>query len=143
LVGLSDHTLGLGVAITAVALGANVIEKHFTLDKNLPGPDHRSSLEPKELKQMIEAIREVERAMGDGIKRPTREEEENKKAARRSIVAKLDIPKGTTITEEMLDTKRPGTGIEPKYINFMVGKRARKDIKKDAFINWNCFGEDA
>jgi len=135
-VGLSDHTMGITVPIAAVALGACILEKHFTLDKNLPGPDHRASLEPEELKQMVQAIRDVEKARGDGIKKPTKEEEENKKAARRSIVAKVDIPKGAIIAEEMLDIKRPGTGIEPRYLNLVVDAKAVRGIKQNGAINW-------
>jgi N,N'-diacetyllegionaminate synthase len=133
-VGLSDHTVGITIPIAAVALGACVIEKHLTLDRKLPGPDHRASLEPEELRQMIEAIRDVENAMGDGIKRLTEKEEEIKKAARRSIVAKVDIPLGTTITEDMLDIKRPGTGMEPKYISKVVGSVARSLIRRDELL---------
>jgi len=134
-VGFSDHTLGITAPIAAVALGACVIEKHFTLDRNLPGPDHKASLEPDELKEMVKAIREVEKALGDGIKRPTKEEEEIKKVARRSIVAKVDIPEGAIVTEDMLDVKRPGTGIEPRYIDMIIGKKAKEDIKKDEIIS--------
>ncbi|MAF85441.1 MAG: N-acetylneuraminate synthase [Dehalococcoidales bacterium] len=133
-VGLSDHSIGTIIPVAAVALGACVIEKHFTLDKNLPGPDHRASLEPDELKQMITAIRDVEKAMGNGIKRPTKVEEENKKVVRRSLVAKVDIPQGTTITGEMLAIKRPGTGLEPKYLGEIIGRTAEGTIKKDEII---------
>lgn len=133
-VGLSDHTVGITMPIAAVALGACLIEKHFTLDRKLPGPDHRASLEPDELRQMIEAIRDVESAMGDGIKRPMEQEEEVKKAARRSIVAKVDIPQGTTITEDMLGIKRPGTGIEPSYLYKVVGGVARSAIGRDEVV---------
>ncbi len=136
-VGLSDHTLGIAIPIAAVALGACVIEKHFTLDKNLPGPDHRASLEPDELKRMIRAIRDVEKAMGSGIKIPTAEEEENKKVARRSLVARVDIPMGAIITEEMLDMKRPGLGIEARYIERVVGAMAKANFRKDAIITWD------
>ena len=133
-VGFSDHTLGITASIAAAALGACVIEKHFTLDRDLPGPDHKASLEPNELKEMVQAIRDVEKALGDGVKRPTKEEEEIKRAARRSIVAKVDIPKGTIIAEDMLDVKRPGTGIEPKYIDMIVGKKAKENIRKDELV---------
>ncbi len=128
-VGLSDHTMGIYVPIAAVALGACVIEKHFTIDRNLRGPDHRASLEPEELKEMVRAIRDIEKASGDGLKRPTKTEEANKKIARRSLVAKVDIPKGSTITEKMLDIKRPATGIEPKYLDKVIGKKAKISIK--------------
>ena len=134
--GFSDHTLGITASIVAVALGACIIEKHFTRDRNLPGPDHKASLEPDELKEMVQAIRDVEKALGDGIKRPTQREEEIKKVARRSIVAKVDIPEGAIITEDMLDVKRPGTGIEPKYIEKIMGKRARINIKREDLITW-------
>jgi N,N'-diacetyllegionaminate synthase len=140
-VGLSDHTLGTTVPIAAVALGACVIEKHFTLDRSLPGPDHQASLEPDELKQMIKAIREVEKAMGDGSKMPTKEEKQIQKVARRSIVARVNIPKGTIITEAMLDIKRPGTGIEPKNISSIVGKRAKRNIERDALVTSDALGE--
>ena len=135
-VGLSDHSLGVSILVAAVALGACIIEKHFTLDKNLPGPDHRASLEPDELKEMVRAIRDVEKALGNGIKRPTVEEEENKKVGRRSIVARVDIPEGTIIAEEMLDAKRPGAGISPKYIALLVRRKAVSTIKKDELIKW-------
>jgi len=139
-VGLSDHTLGITVPIAAVALGAAVIEKHFTLDKKLPGPDHKASLEPKELGEMVARIREVEKALGTGIKRPTKREDAIKKAVRRSIVARMDIPQGTVITEEMLDAKRPGTGIEPKNMGKIVGKKAKKNIKSDELITFEKVG---
>ena len=139
-VGFSDHTLGITAPIAAVALGACVIEKHFTLDRNLPGPDHKASLEPDELKEMVKAIREVEKALGNGIKKPTKEEEKIKKVARRSIVAKVDISKGAIITEDMLDVKRPGTGIEPKYLKFIIGRKAKEDIKKDDVIRFEMIG---
>ena len=136
-VGLSDHSRGITIPAAAVALGSCLIEKHFTLDNSLPGPDHQASLEPDELKQMVIAIRDVEEAMGDGIKSPTVAEEAIKKVARRSIVARVDIPRGTVITGEMLGIKRPGTGLEPKYIDSLLGKRAGKDIKRGAFVMWN------
>ena len=135
-VGFSDHTLGITVPIAAVSLGAVVVEKHFTLDKDLPGPDHKASLEPDELEEMVVAIRDVEKALGDGIKIPTKEEEEIKKVARRSVVAKIDIPKGTTVAEDMLDVKRPGTGITPKYMDIIVGKKAEENIRKDEIVTW-------
>ena len=122
--------------IVAVALGACVIEKHFTLDRNLPGPDHKASLEPNELKEMIKAIRDAEKALGDGIKKYTKDEEEIKKVVRRSIVAKLDIPEGTVIIEDMLDAKRPGMGIEPKYIDMIVGRKARVSIRSGELLSF-------
>ncbi len=133
-VGLSDHSLGIIVPIAAVVLGACVIEKHFTLDKNLPGPDHRASLEPGELKEMVRAIRDVEKALGDGVKQPTAEEEEVKKVARRSIIARVDISEGVIITQDMLVLRRPGTGIEPKNLDKVVGKKAKRKIKSGELI---------
>jgi N,N'-diacetyllegionaminate synthase len=133
-VGLSDHTVGIHVPVAAVALGASVIEKHFTLDKKLPGPDHRASLEPGELKEMVAAIRDIEKALGDGIKRTTAEEADTKKAARRSLVTAKDIPAGTVITGDMLDIKRPGTGLEPKFIIDIIGKKAVKALKSGEII---------
>ena len=135
-VGLSDHSLGITIPVAAVALGACVIEKHFTLDKNLPSPDYRASLEPGELKQMVTAIRDVEKAMGNGVKRPTRDEEEIKKVGRRSIVAKVDIPQGAIITEDMLDVKRAGEGLEPKDLEKVLGMRAKDGFKKEEAISW-------
>ena len=135
-VGYSDHTLGITISIMAVAMGANAIEKHFTLNRNLPGPDHKASLEPDELRNMVIAIRNVEKALGNGIKKLTKSEEEIKKVARKSIVAKVDIPAGTKITKEMLIIKRPGTGIEPRYLNKLIGKIAKKEIKKDTLIKF-------
>ena len=133
-VGLSDHTLGVTIPVAAVALGACVIEKHFTLDKKLPGPDHKASLEPDELKRMVKAVKDVEKALGNGVKKPMPEEEENKKVVRRSIVARVDIPQGTVITEEMLDIKRPGTGLEPKFLDMVVGRTAKVTIGQDEII---------
>ncbi len=133
-VGLSDHTTGIHIPVAAVALGACIIEKHFTLDRNLPGPDHRASLEPEELKQMVSAIRDVENALGNGIKRPAPGEEEIKRVARRSLVAKQDIPAGTIITGDVLDIKRPGTGIEPRLINLVIGKKAKKSFARGEII---------
>ncbi len=135
-VGLSDHTLGVTIPIAAVALGACVIEKHFTLNKNLPGPDHRASLEPDELRQMVVVIRDVEKALGGGAKKPTKEEEKNKRVVRRSIVARVDIPEGTIITEEMLDVKRAGNGVEAEYAPMVVGRRAKEAIAEDSPVTW-------
>lgn len=135
-VGLSDHTEGIAVPIAAAALGGVVIEKHFTLDKKLPGPDHKASLEPDELREMVEAIKKVKNALGDGTKKPTKSEEKIKKVVRRSIVARVNMPKGIVIAEDMLDLKRPGTGLEPKYLKKVVGKRVKKDIKVDELITF-------
>ena len=135
-VGYSDHTQGIEVPIAACTLGATVIEKHFTLDRNMKGPDHKASLEPGELKTMIRAIRNIERALGNGIKKPTKTEEKIKKVVRKSIVAKVDIARGKKITNNILEIKRPGTGIEPKYFNKIIGKEAKRDIKKDTLVKF-------
>ena len=136
-VGLSDHTLGIAVPIAAVALGACIIEKHFTLDRSLPGPDHKASLEPGELQEMVGAIRDVEAAMGDGVKRLTKDEQETRKVARRRLVARADIPGGATITEEMLDIKRSKLGIEAKHMPIVIGRKAGKSITRDSAITWD------
>lgn len=135
-IGFSDHTLGITVPIAAVALGAVLIEKHFTLDRRLPGPDHKASLEPNELKEMIKGIRDVEKALGNGVKKLTKQEKEIRKKVRRSIVARVRIPKDTIITEVMLDIKRPGVGIEPKYLNKIIGKKAKKTMEPDDLISF-------
>ena len=133
-VGDSDHTLGIEVAIAAVAMGATVIEKHFTLDRNLPGPDHQASLEPAELRAMVKAIRNIEVAMGDGIKRLTPSEVRNKPVIRKSLVANKMIKCGEIFTVENLATKRPGVGISPMYFNEVIGKKAPRDFDKDELI---------
>ena len=133
-VGYSDHTTGIYVPIMAAAMGACVIEKHFTLDRNLPGPDHRASLEPVELKEMVRGIRLVDKARGSFVKAPVELELEVRDVARRSIVAKVDIPEDTVITEDMLAFKRPGTGVAPKDINKIVGKRTKSLIETDTII---------
>lgn len=135
-VGFSDHTLGIAVPIAAVALGAVLIEKHFTLDTKLPGPDHRASLEPEEFRRMVMGIREVQKALGNGVKQLTLQEQEISKAARRSIVAKFRIRKGTVIREDMLAFKRPGIGLEPKNLRGVIGKKAKKDIEADELITF-------
>ena len=134
-VGYSDHTLGIEIPIAAVAMGATVIEKHFTLDKNMEGPDHKASLEPNELKAMVRAIRNIEKALGTGIKKPSPSELKNKPVARKSIVAASDIKEGEEFTEENLTVKRPGTGISPMRWNEMIGRKAGKDYKTDEIIN--------
>jgi len=136
-VGYSDHTLGIMVPIMAVALGARILEKHFTLDKNLPGPDHKASLNPKELEEMVMAVRDTEDALGSDKKIPTENERNVKKFVRKSIVAKIDIPKGNVIKKNMLTIKRPGIGISPKQINKIIGCVTKKNIRKDTLINWN------
>jgi len=143
LVGYSDHTSGIIVPTIAVAMGATVIEKHFTLDKNLPGPDHKASLEPKELKEMVKAIRNVEKILGTGEKNPTNSEKKIRRIIRKSIVAKIDIPKNTIIKKNMLIIKRPGTGINPKQIDKIIGKKTKKNIVQNELINQNmiCQGK--
>ena len=133
-VGYSDHTLGIEVAVAAVALGASVIEKHFTLDRNLPGPDHKASLEPSELKAMVSAIRNIELALGDGIKRLTASEAKNKPIARKSLVAIQSIKAGELFTEQNITAKRPGSGISPMHWDEVVGKKALRDFGIDALI---------
>ncbi|MCK4257423.1 MAG: N-acetylneuraminate synthase [Halanaerobiales bacterium] len=135
-VGYSDHTLGLEMPLAAVALGAKVIEKHFTLDKSMEGPDHKASLEPDELKLLVQGIRNVEIGLGDGIKRPAKSELKNIPIARRSIVASRDLKKGQTLHRDDLEIKRPGDGIEPKFIDALLGFKINKDIKEDEVLNW-------
>lgn len=134
-VGYSDHTLGIEVPIAAVALGAEIIEKHFTLDKTMPGPDHAASLEPYELKNMVSAIRNIEKAVsGSGIKEPSPSELKNIEIARKSIVAARGINRGELFTEENLTVKRPGTGISPMKWDELIGLRAIKDFEQDDLI---------
>ena len=133
-VGYSDHTQGIEIPIAAVALGAEVIEKHFTLDKNMKGPDHKASLEPQELKCMVEAIRKIEIAMGNGIKQVSESEKPNVDIVRKSIVAAADIKKGEKYTEKNLTTKRPGNGISPMRWDEMIGMTADRDYETDEMI---------
>lgn len=133
-VGYSDHTAGIEVAIAAVSMGACIIEKHFTLDRALPGPDHRASLEPAELKSMVHAIRNVELALGDGIKRPSASELHNKPIARKSIVAARPIRAGEAFSAENLAAKRPGTGLSPMCWDEVVGRIASRDYALDELI---------
>ena len=133
-IGYSDHTPGIEIPIAAAALGATVIEKHFTLDRNMEGPDHKASLEPHELRAMVISIRNIEMSLGDGIKHPTRSEQKNKLIARKSIVASMKINKGQIFTEKNLTTKRPGNGISPMEWNNVIGKRASRDFNEDELI---------
>lgn len=134
-IGYSDHTLGIEVPIAAVALGASIIEKHFTLDKTLPGPDHKASLEPDELKAMVSAIRNIEKAVGgSGLKEVSISEAKNKPIARKSIVASKSIKKGDFFTEENITVKRPGIGISPMQWDDVIGKTAKKDFEEDDLI---------
>lgn len=134
-VGYSDHTQGIEVAIAAVAMGATVIEKHFTLDRKLPGPDHQASLEPAELTTMVAAIRNIEVALGDGIKRLTPSEAKNKPVARKSLVASRAIKAGEEFTSENITAKRPGTGISPMRWDEIIGKKALRDFMADELID--------
>jgi len=133
-VGYSDHTLGIEVPIAAVALGATIIEKHFTLDRNLPGPDHRASLEPDELKEMVKAIRNIEKALGESIKRPSPSEVKNKLVVRKSIVAASTIRTGESFTKENMAIKRPGTGISPMRWEEVIGRSAIRSFESDELI---------
>lgn len=133
-VGYSDHTLGIEVSIAAVAMGAKVIEKHFTLNKEMAGPDHSASLEPDELKSMTITIRNIEKAMGDGIKKPSPSEFKNIKSSRKSIVAACNIQKGEKFSEDNITVKRPGNGINPMRWDKLIGQRAKKDFQKDELI---------
>jgi len=133
-VGLSDHTAGIAIAIAAAALGACAVEKHFTLDRTMPGPDHQASLEPSELAAMIRGIREVEAALGDGVKRPAPAEADTRLVARRSLVAACDIGAGAIISREMLDALRPSTGLSPMVIDDVVGRRATRRIARGELI---------
>lgn len=134
-VGYSDHTLGIEVPIAAVALGAEVIEKHFTLDRNMEGPDHKASLEPDELKAMVKSIRNIEKSIGDGQKKPSSSEINNINIVRKSIVAARDIKKGEMLTKDNLTCKRPGNGISPMEWNNIIGTKASKEFKEDEMIS--------
>ena len=133
-VGYSDHTLGIEIPVAAVAMGATVIEKHFTLDRTLTGPDHAASLEPNELEAMVVAIRNIEKAMGEGVKKPSPSETKNIAVIRKSIVAKKDIKKGEVFSDSNLDIKRPGTGLTPMIWDELIGSRATKDFHMDELI---------
>ncbi|MDD2751873.1 MAG: N-acetylneuraminate synthase [Candidatus Omnitrophica bacterium] len=136
-VGYSDHSPGIEAAIAAAAMGACVIEKHFTLNKKFKGPDHRASLDTRQLIEMVKAVRNIEKSLGTGEKSPRPSETGVKRVARKSIVAKADIPKGASIVEGMLSFKRPGTGIAPKFYGQVIGKKAKKNIPKDKIISWS------
>lgn len=135
-VGYSDHTMGIEIPIAAVAMGACAIEKHFTLSKDMNGPDHKASLEPEELKQMVQALRKVEIALGDGVKRPVKNEEEIRGIARKSLIALKDIKRGDVIRNDMVGIKRPGTGIPPEFKEMIIGMTAGREVKADALIKW-------
>jgi N,N'-diacetyllegionaminate synthase len=138
-VGYSDHTKGIEVPVAAVALGAVLIEKHFTLDRNMEGPDHKASLEPGELKAMVSAIRNIEQSLGNGIKQPSPSEIKNKNIARKSIVAARDMQPGDIIRMEDLSVKRPGSGISPMLMPSLIGKKLKAGIKADELLNYDHF----
>lgn len=133
-VGYSDHTSGIEVSVAAVALGATVIEKHLTLDRELPGPDHKASIEPDEFKAMVAAIRNIEAALGDGVKRPTPSESGNRPVARKSLVASRAIKAGELLSSENVTVKRPGTGLSPMRWDEVIGRPARRDFSTDELI---------
>jgi len=137
-VGYSDHTQSYTACIVAVALGAKVIEKHFTLDRNLDGPDHSSSETPESFKQLVKIIREAEKTIGNGIKEPVNIEIQNAKGIRRSIVAAKKFCKGEVITKDSIEFKRPANGISPKFENQLIGRKLRKDVEMNSLIDWNC-----
>ena len=134
--GYSDHTTGTEVSIAAVALGAKCIEKHFTLNSNMNGPDHKASIEPKELKYMIRAIRNIEVSLGDGLKKPSKSEIRNMSVVRKSIVASKNIKKGEIFSDLNLTAKRPGNGLSPFSLNKILGKKSKKNYKKDQQIKF-------
>ena len=136
-VGYSDHTLGIEIPVAAVAMGATIIEKHFTLDKTMEGPDHMASLEPDELINMVKAIRNIEKAMGNGIKRPSASEAKNMEIARKSIHIAKHLSVGHVLTMDDLLMKRPGSGISPMQINSVLGKSVTVALQEDDMLNWN------
>lgn len=139
-VGWSDHTLGDAIALASIARGAKILEKHYTLDANMPGPDHKASLEPAEFSELIRKLRDVEAALGDGVKRPQPSEFDTAKVARRSIVSACDILAGTVIEDKHLICKRPGTGLAPRLIPLVIGRKAKDDIAADSVIGMDHLG---
>jgi len=139
-VGYSDHTLGIEIPIAAIALGATVIEKHFTLDRNMEGPDHKASLEPHELKEMVKCIRNVEIAMGDGIKVPSQSEKKNICIARKSIHYSNSLRKGHLIKESDIIMKRPGSGVSPELIDTIINRKLIRDVNQDEMFRWEDIG---
>ncbi len=138
-VGYSDHTLGIEMPVAAVGMGACVIEKHFTLDRDLPGPDHRASLEPAELKAMVNGIRKVEQALDNGRKMPASSEEDTRRVARRSLVLRDDVPEGALIQASMLTALRPASGIPPNLVSYIVGHKAARPLKAGTLLQWGDF----
>jgi N,N'-diacetyllegionaminate synthase len=138
-VGLSDHTLGIEVALAAVALGAQIIEKHFTTDKTLPGPDHSASLEPGELKTLVKGIRNVEAALGDGIKQPTLQELQNAATVRKSLMAAVELELGSALQSSMVTLKRPGTGLSAAALPYILGRRVRRRVEAGTMLELGMF----
>jgi len=136
-IGYSDHTLGIEIPLAATALGACVIEKHFTLDRRLPGPDHKASLEPDELKAMVDGIRMVKQALGNGCKMPAASEEDTRYVARRSLVLKENVSEGDVITAKMLTALRPSCGIPPNMISYVEGRKAARSLRAGTMLNWS------
>lgn len=139
-VGFSDHTEGIEVSLAAVALGASVIEKHFTLSRSLPGPDHQASMEPDELRALVRGIRKVELSLGSNLKQPSASELETAKVARRSLIAAVNIEAGTVLTRELIALKRPGTGLAPSQLKKILGKKTLKDISEGSLISLDMLG---
>ena len=135
-IGYSDHTLGIEVSLAAVALGASVIEKHFTLSKSMEGPDHLASLEPKELNQLVKSIRKIEEALGSQIKAPSQSEKKNLAIARKSIHVSKNLKKGHIFTKNDLTIKRPGIGISPLFLNEILGCKAKFDLVEESILNF-------
>lgn len=137
--GYSDHTPGVEVSLGAVAMGAKIIEKHFTLDKKLPGPDHKASLNPQELRNLVKSIRRLETALGNGIKKPCRDETEIMRSVRKSLVASRDLRKDDVLKKEDIEFKKPGDGISPEFYDLLTGKKLTKDIVQDEVFTWEHF----
>ena len=135
-VGYSDHTIGVEIPLAAVALGASLLEKHFTLDRHMPGPDHAMSMEPDELKDLVQKVRSVESALGDGVKKPHQTEIPVKMVARRSLVTACKIEAGEALSESNVTLKRPGTGIDPRLWEYIQGRKAKATIPADLPITW-------
>jgi N,N'-diacetyllegionaminate synthase len=138
-VGLSDHTLGIEVTLAAVALGARIIEKHFTSDKTLPGPDHSASLEPEELRTLVKGIRSVETALGDGIKQPTQQELQNAATVRKSLMAAVELELGSALEPSMVILKRPGTGLSAAALPYILGRRVRRRVEAGTMLELGMF----
>lgn len=135
-IGYSDHTEGNEITFASVAMGAKIIEKHFTLDRSLPGPDHQASITPEELRVLVRGIRNIEAAFGDGVKRCMPSEENTKSVARKSLVAAKDLTPGEILTESNLEIKRPGTGVPPKYFSKLLGKQVKRSVDRDQVLSW-------